>query len=480
MNSRLSHTNHFIQSKNAFFLTTAVLSAFLVSNAFLSNRLFLVLTFAGAIIYLRISIHIKILLLTLGALFPISFGSLGGIPHFYWFEWMAPLMAAMLAVNLSLFSRNRLLIKGNAWLYSVFLALIITVVVNYARNPVLAQKAMGVAEQAGGVRSYYDIAAGLCLTFVIIWYLTYYLQDRKAIRPFLASVAIFSISIGFLQLAAFFFKFQLPFLYSAFRFEHMVFGVGRYGGMAFRIGGLSECAVIGMSAILGLSYGKKLRIKEIFALGLCAILLILSGGRAYAGGALIVIAVYAGLSSLKRAMIFIIGGLCMIYIFWFLASSGYLGGQWERFATIGKGYEAVDQWRDASYHMMLDSIARKPIFGKGVGYVGTGSNQTVQFAMAQLKVGGHGAYLSILALFGIFGLYFLVTALTYGIIKGFVIVRRSISNESILAMFCLLLLIIIATSYFVSGNGYSDMHLYLCIGILAGLSRKGSSRKNEK
>jgi hypothetical protein len=426
-----------------------------------------------------LSIHIKILLLAVGALYPISFGAFGPIPNFYWFEWMAPLLAVLLAVNLSLFGRNRLIIKGNTWFYSAFIALAITTIVNYIRNPVFAQKAMGVAEQAGGIRSYYDIVMGFCLAFVVIWYLTYHLHDRKAIRSFLTVVAIFSIGIGFLQLTAFFFNFQLPFLYSNFRFEHKAFEAARYGGMAFRIGGLSECAVIGMSAILGLSYGKKLGVKEIIALCLCATLLVLSGGRTHAGGALIAIALYAGLSGAKRAMLFIIGGLLVVYFFWFLASSGYLGGQWERYTTVTKGYEAIDQWRDLSYQLMLDSIARNPIFGKGIGYLGEGSNRAMEFAMGNLKVGGHGAYLSILALFGVFGLYFLVSSLAYGIFKGLAIVRRATQGESSLAMFCLLLLTISAISYFTGGDGYSDMRLYLCIGILAGLPREGSSQKYE-
>jgi hypothetical protein len=246
MQTRLLNNSHFTFLRNTILWATVVVSAFLVSGAILSKRLFMVLALGGIAVYFRLSIHIKILLLAVGALYPISFGAFGPIPNFYWFEWMAPLLAVLLAVNLSLFGRNRLIIKGNTWFYSAFIALAITTIVNYIRNPVFAQKAMGVAEQAGGIRSYYDIVMGFCLAFVVIWYLTYHLHDRKAIRSFLTVVAIFSIGIGFLQLTAFFFNFQLPFLYSNFRFEHKAFEAARYGGMAFRIGGLSECAVIGI------------------------------------------------------------------------------------------------------------------------------------------------------------------------------------------------------------------------------------------
>jgi len=470
------HTRLFIncnQSRNALLWTGIFLFSVILGKAIVSEKFLIVLAFAAIPIYLSLSIHIKILLLALGALFPLSFGALGPIANFYWFEWMAPILALIMFIDLSLFRKKRLLVKGNFWLYSSFLALIITAVVNYARNPVLAQQAMGVVEQEGGIRSYYDLAVGICLSFVFLWYLSYYLKDIKDIRKFLIIVATFSISIGLLQLAAFFFDFQLPFLYSNFRFDHKIFDTGIYSGLALRIGGLSECAVIGLSAILGLTYRKWFGGKEIASLCLCAVLLILSGGRTHAGGALLAITVFAGLSGAKRRIFYSACLMSLTFLFWLFATSGLLGGQLERYATIGKGYEAIDKARDTTYELMLDTIKKQPIFGKGIGYAGSGSSNTTNFAFHQLKTGGHGGYLSILSIFGLLGLYFLITSLVYGFARGFTLAKQSINCGSSLAMFCLLLLIISAVSYFTGGNGYSDMRLYLCIGIIAGLSRKG-------
>jgi hypothetical protein len=456
-----------------FFLFLASVS-FVVPFFIANEKYFLILTLAGLICYFILPLEIKMLLLVLGCFFPLSFGDLHGISAFQWFEWMGPLMFC-LCLHRHTRTVDSLFPRENSLFIFAMSVFLLWAIINYILHPVSAEKLLGAGEERGGIRAYYNIFIGACIFFCAIWF-GHQNDAQNNWMLFLKIILFLSIILGISRIFSYFLQFNIPLVYGTYRYE--ITYLKTYSGMAHRIGGLSDCAVVGIPALLALRYRKPFQIKHILFLSIFAALIFLSGGRSASVGISAAVTVYAVLIDRQKLTWFFSGIFLITLVFAWLIQFDVLSGQLSRLSAYKGGLQVQDPYRWKTFNYMWQSFLNNPLLGKGIGY----SKLMISddFVRDQLKSGGHGSYISILSTFGVGGLFFLVTMLFVSLFRAFsVLIQKRIHSDTLnhYLVFMVLFLIIRSVENMVGGNGYSDMTLYLLAGSFVGLvqfQKKGS------
>ena len=131
------------------------------------------------------------------------------------------------------------------------------------------------------------------------------------------------------------------------------------------------------------------------------------------------------------------------------------------------------------FKFYLDNFLASPAFGKGIGgyaEVGLDGEYLNEFVTTNLRIGGHGAYFSILSLFGICGAFYLIVFLFVNIIYQLRFFKSAVSASlekyKSVSLFILLSLLIKTATYVVGWSGFNDLALYLLAGLTAGILTK--------
>lgn len=360
---------------------------------------------------------------------------------------------------------------------SAIFVLMVWAAVNYMKHPVLAEKLMGVSESAGGLRTYYTIFIGVSVFFACMWFARYESETGPFWNRFLIFLICFSLFLGIIRIFSHFFSFDIPFVFSVFRYSGAL-SYSTYGGEAYRIGGLSETAVIGMAAVLALRSKANFTITDVLLLICFGLLLFLSGGRTVTLGVLAAFSFYCFITDFKRLGWILAGVLLFFGVVWLLISMDMLSGQINRLFAFEGGFRVQHKSRFLSICLMWEQFLDSPFFGKGIGYVGKGFGSTESFAVGQLKQGGHGSYLSVLCIFGLGGAYFLGTMLmsifanSVRLLKSKIISTSFSEGQQMITVFALFVIIVKSVEYIAGGKGYSDMKFYMLAGIVAGIYSK--------
>lgn len=448
----------------------------LCSRLIVSQKLTLLIALPLLVIYLQLPFRLKMALLLLACLYPLSFGNVGPVPTFLWVEWMGPLVAGIIFYHI-VSNKKHIFPEKCLPAISAIFVLMVWAAVNYMKHPVLAEKLMGVSESAGGLRSYYTIFVGVSVFFACMWFARYESETGPFWNRFLKFLMLFSLLLGIIRIFSHFFSFDIPFVFSTFRYSGAL-SYSTYGGEAYRIGGLSETAVIGMAAVLALRIRASLSITDVILLICFGLLLFLSGGRTATLGALAAFSFYCFITDFKRLGWILAGSLLFSCVVWLLISADILTGQINRLFAFEGGFRVQDKYRFLSFQLMWDQFFNNPFFGKGIGYIGKGFGSTESFAVSQLKTGGHSSYLSILCVFGLGGAYFLGTMLISIFANSVRLLRSKIistgfsTGQQMMTIFALFVIIVKSIGYIAGGNGYSDMELYMLAGIMAGIYSK--------
>ena len=279
--------------------------------------------------------------------------------------------------------------RGGRIFTSAMFVLGIWAFIHFVFNPVSSQQLLGADKYGGGIRAYYTIFIGFCVFFYAMWFSCYWSTYPFCWEKLLSNLILLSLAAGFLRLFTYFLGIELPLLKGTFDYA------GLWHGTAHRIGGLSEAATLGISALSGLYYGKRLSFG--FLLLLCAFvfLIIMSGGRSVSVGVVVAFMTYIILfhrTKLGRSLLvaFIIFGAVLLCV-----QIGLLKGQLGRIASLEGGFAKQDIGRYVMYKYMWKVFCSNPVMGKGIGF--RGEDKKIQ---AQMVKGGHGAFFSIIALFG--------------------------------------------------------------------------------
>jgi hypothetical protein len=122
--------------------------------------------------------------------------------------------------------------------------------------------------------------------------------------------------------------------------------------------------------------------------------------------------------------------------------------------------------------MYLESVAEHPWIGVGIGVTGAAGAQGpfAEFLAHKLRTGGHGAYASVLYLFGLAAFIPFALILLGSLRSSYRTFRRTASPAvRSTALFCFLFLVYYLFPLVVEGNG-GDPLLFGIVGIVAGLA----------
>lgn len=415
------------------------------------------------------------LIFFLSASYSLSFGNLGPVSDFLWIEGMSPIMFVYACFNL-VKERHVPLPYGSRVATTAIFSLLFVALAHYTFNPVSSQKLLDAGKYGGGIRAYYTILIGCSIFFVSLWYACYWTKQKTYYRKFLLCIFWVSLFIGYARLITFFLGIELPLLKGVFDYQEAVHITGR----ARRPGGLSDAATLGISALFALHYKKKWPFNSIFLLILGLLLMIMSGGRSATIGLCAALLSYFAIIQKKISSAILFTVLIAIFVFTCMQFEA-LRPQFERIANVGHGFEKDAPGRYSMFLLAKEIIICHPIIGKGIG-VKYLNNNIPSFVLTQLVGGGHGSYLSILLIFGIVGLLFLIITLFGTIARGILFFysknRSSVLNndESLMICFVVLELITLSFEFIAGGTGYNNLRLYLLAGIATGLF---SRRKDE-
>ena len=401
----------------------------------------------------------------LAASYPLTFGDIGKFSNILWIEILAPIVFFVTLLNV-----NKSLIPiGARFSVTAVLLLVACSIGHYIFHPVVSQNLSSGVNVSGGIRAYYGIVVCTCIFFSALWMTAYKIKHDADWRSILRFFLWASFLIGYARLITYLAGVNIPMMAGVFGYQEMSYLVGG----AHRIGGLSECGVLGLAALLALNFSRKWSAKNYIFLCSLLFLMVMSGGRASIIAAFIVLVIY--FIVLRREF-----GKAILFVLFLLAAAlvalqfDIVTTQYERLSNIGGGIESNKAGRGVIYAEMWRIFLGNPIFGKGIGsqFVSPG---LPAFAQQQVVMGGHGAYMSLLSLYGIVGIIHFIANLLWPIKTGINRLRKRSLNDlkdsGLFAMltFVVVSLMILSIEFIVGGNGYNHHRLYLFAGISAGI-----------
>jgi hypothetical protein len=417
---------------------------------------------------------LKLFILFLSASLPFSFGNLGPVPDFLWIEAIGPIAFVYGICHLRV-GQHPFPYDSRIFVIAIC-ALGLWALLHYFSNPVLSKNLTRANQYNEGIRAYYTIFVGACIFFSSLWFSCYWMEGKNSWQRILAIIIWISLIVGFARLITYFLHLELPLLKGVFDYG----GSGEFSSehTRYRIGGLSEAATLGISALLSLYYGKKWSMKFILLLISYVFLLLMSGGRSATFGVLVALFLHVAFIERRRIGWALLYGPIIVSFVLIGFHYGFLEGQFERITSIEGGFAQQDTFRYQTYQYMWEIFLDVPIMGKGIGYISLNRNLD-SFVSGQLVGGGHGAYLSILMVFGLGGAFFLLVTLFGSIFTAFITMRKSGKSGDLtedqlkILIYILTLLIILSVEFIAGGSGFNNMRLYLLAGILSGVVSRG-------
>jgi hypothetical protein len=477
-------------NKIIIFIFVIFIAKLIADQVVRDNFIFVLIVFAAFFYMLYSSWNQKFTLLSLTVFIPFVFPAGIQLPLEKWIEVLAPLFAFILYFEI-LSHKQTPFPKKSALFLAAVAVLGLWSAVNYIKNPVLGSIAFGVDYMGGGIRSYYLIFIGITTFLCSLWFFTY---KELNVQRWLWILIIICLIIGDLRIIGYFQNFQIPFIGGTFKYgmyrqiERML----RYkeiSGLQVQvgIGGLREMAALGISLVVSIIYYGNWNIYSVLALINSLAFVILGGGRSNFMGA--VLAISSFIILFKRRYLWPVILLLLIFIpLFFLSDLTISESKFGRAFVFKGGIEKQSSDRYYTFLYMWKVFKESPIFGKGIGYVkvnlrdiisgpaDTASEKILtQIIQGRLSgTGGHGAYLSIISVFGIGGIFFIAVMLFGGIYYAYRIIRErsDISDDVQLALFAFLYLIILALTFVAGGNGYDSVELWFLSGMIAGLKAK--------
>jgi hypothetical protein len=393
---------------------------------------------------------------------PLTIGALGPYSEAHVVEIVAfPLLAL---VALEMMRSQRALVRvgtGLLWMAVGFLVFIA------AFNLVRTQ---GQAVSAN--RAQFDLFVGVAVFIVAAW-LTNVSASRSGALTRLLEVLLWAgMAAVLLRAGSYYAGVRLPFLGGTFDYG----GTRLLQGVPVeRIGGLAEAGTLVLASSAGLWLATRRRALPLtgLAVGLGSVLL--SGGRSFAIGVMVAGIVFLVEQSPRLRRRYVAGVVAVLVVGMMLAYATDVNRQLRRLFELAGGLARQDPYRTESITILWHQFLAHPLVGKGIGIPVPGIVNA--FVNKQVTYGGHGAYASMAANFGVFGV-FVIATLVFGVIAycllGAARQQGAVApNSDVLAVFgfVLVYVTILAVSYAVSENGYSDPMLFAVGGLVAGVWR---------
>jgi hypothetical protein len=420
-----------------------------------------------ALLYVTLPLKYTYLVLAAGALFPL------GLYRSYYSADLSLLSIALPLIAINMFLHKRILVhriesKVQKATYNGVTFLLVALFFSYVRNPVGTMTLMGGVGAAYGLRTYYDAVVCVVLFFMTQSVVLYRLYEENKLLSIIASIAL---TIGILRLIAYFTPLDMPFFLGNLRYMSYTGNIASIASLSIRIGGMDEISGFLIAPSFVLLDSKRYRTFARVGLVIGGIFLILGGGRSAFIGATIMVLV----GSIRKGMKHIIRLIVPIAIVYYAMSSLDFGSerslaqsQFERILRLQSPIEEQTH-RVEGYKQLYEAFIVNPIIGKGI------TPYQADVAHGIIVSGGHGAYMSILGIFGFTGvLYFMLFAiipLTMGL--GFTLSINRLhgyvpKSMMLLIRYSTLAMMYILVLFGASGNGYTTPYFFLVAGLLSG------------
>lgn len=440
------------------------LGRFIIGNFYI----FPIIFFLSIILLLISSVNKKFILLSAAVFFPFGLYGFGPIAQPMLIELMGPFMCIVLASDI-LLKKQPFLLRNSRIFFIAAGVLVLWSLVNFMRNPV-SGFIFGSDVRASGIRAYYVIFTGITTFLSACWFFRY---RTLKINKWFTLLLIIAFVLGYLRIYAFFNKITLPFLLGAFNFTIPK------GTEFFRIGGISEMAVLGIIILLSLFHKEKWTKLSISALLGFIVLLFFSGGRTAFFATIMIALIYFVM--LNRRYLIPALFLCFVVVATYIPiSQGFVSSrQLDRLTSVEGGFEKQDPYRLKTFELYWNIFVGNPLFGKGIGYIeAKGSDvkdyNVFVFVNRELAKGGHGAYLSVMGNFGIGGIFFIGVMVFGSIFYAYKILKSKTDydNDAKLILFAFLYLIYLSIIFITGFSGYDSMELWFLAGMVAGIKAK--------
>jgi hypothetical protein len=440
------------------------------------NYLYVVIIFTGSICFLLSSSRHKFILFSLMIFFSVAFPHRIPLPMTLIVELVAPVFCIFSFVEI--FKRRQSLFSSKASLYFAAIGVLtLWSILHYINNPVLGRVTFGAESQSGGIQNYYKLFVGITIFLCSYWF---FMKNELNVERWLFMFLILCLVVGNLYIIGFF-K-DLPILY--------FFRLGSHDitreGYQFSSIPLRRMATLGIACLFSFFLNKKRLFYFIIVFLNLLTFMTLGGGRAHIFAVILSISAYVALINRKymfpfMSVLLIITGIYMM----FLSNITFSELKYGRVFMTEGGLKQQSEARYYSFLYRFNVFQSSPVFGKGIGYKELAAQEDffveypeaikhIDYIKGQTGIGGHGAYLSTLSLFGIGGVFWLVVMLygsiyySYGIIRA----RGEFQNDVKLALFVFLYLISLSVGFIVGGQGYTSYELWFMAGIVAGLLSK--------
>ncbi|MBD3159365.1 MAG: hypothetical protein GF309_11295 [Candidatus Lokiarchaeota archaeon] len=342
------------------------------------------------------------------------------------------------------------------------IALTVALIASYARNPAGAKSLFGGFGTGYGLKVYYEAMVAILLFFVTYWGLHILKLELRKILSLISATLFITCVI---RVLTYFGLIDFPFLSGSLAYLEYTGPTYSDYIKPFRIGGLSHFAALStVCATTLLAFQSRGRMRNlIFAISSGA-MVILGGGRSAFVG------VCAGLLFLgilvrpsKSIIVTIIAVLTIGALGLFrIGRQDVADVQFQRILD----YESITQrekHRISSYEILIEGLVESPILGRGIQPIPFQERAKYQ------DVGSHGAYFSVIGLFGLLGITYLILFLIVPVVGSTLTLLRNRKNipdqEGLIAMvFFSAMLVVFSFIMGAGGGGYTEPHLFLLVG----------------
>lgn len=352
------------------------------------------------------------------------------------------------------------------------------VFINYLRNPILPGDLSKLGYAPQGFRAWFGYLLSFCVYFVFAEVVSTNIKITQKTIKFLWRLCLILGVLGVILIYSRSAQNVLYNLQSQGIISHSFFETSgsdflstRYrlptGG--YRIGTLEGIASIGLILLLAGTY----KVKNILKWILCGFFgygLILSGGRGGFAGIVLALLIWMMVQKKPRYLIVSFMVLLSLYLGIFVFYEA-LPGSLQRILKIRGSFEHLDVGRASVFLLYWELFLHHPLFGMGMGSSSFrySSNWLSFFTSEQLRIGGHGTYISILYLMGLAGFIPFVWGLVGSLKFSYSLSKKEDHKFNLsLAMFCFLWLVFYLIPMGFGGRGASMLY-FAIIGIVSGL-----------
>lgn len=424
----------------------------------------------------------KFILFSLLIFFPFTFPRNFPLPFKYMSEIVSPILFIFLAFEI--WAEKKAFFSKKASIFFVAIGIItLWALLSYIKTPVVGRTFGASSVAQLGLRTYVLILTGTSTFFVGFWFFRY--KEINVERWLLLLLGL-ALIIGNLRILGF----NIPLLSN---FSGVASETKRYAATD----GLRVTSKLGITALVGFYYKKKLGFYPVFAFVNCIVFAILSGGRGMFWGIIFALCLYVILIKRKNiipvlAVFILVGG--MYYLF-----SPSFSMDDSRYGRVFSSQDKVLEENMVRYYIYLymwEVFKTSPVFGKGIGYseisasdeffVNNPDARHMRIGISHgLASGSHGSYMSILSTFGIGGFFYLMVMVFGTIYYAYTIVRRNGENQDDVraALYIFMHMSVMSVHMFAGGTGLNYGVVWFLAGIIAGImARQGDNpgTSNEK